>query len=208
LQTRGTRAERGIRFGTSFMTSGAFPIYSPVSRPDIARMRAPPTLAIAAVSLLAMSCDGTTGPRRHGQPIHVFRADAATIHDTLYSFCGIEGALPVQQLSLPPWSGQASVTLYRWVATTHGVIASRQIAVTIPFSVTQDSNALILTLGPPVDTTLIGSVLHAGLDPINGTWTCPTALPFVADSFLQSRGYDPEPPPSGTWSLRWMNSVD
>ena len=170
-------------------------------------MRAPLTLPIAAVLLLAMSCDGATGPLRHGQPIHVFRADAATIHDSLYSFCGIEGSLPVQEGSLPPWSGHASVTLYRWVATTHGVIASRQIAVTIPFSVTQDSSALILTLGPPVDTTLTASVLHAGLDPISGTWTCPTALPFVADSFLQSRGYDPQPPPSGTWSLRWMNPL-
>ena len=170
-------------------------------------MRAPLTPAIAAALLLAMSCDGT-GPLPHGRPIHLFRADALTIHDSLQSFCGIEGELPVQRMSLPPWTGEGTVTLYRWVATTHGVIASRQIAVTIPFSVTQDSNALILTLGPPVDTTLIGSVLHAGLDPINGTWTCPTALPFVADSFLQSRGYDPEPPPSGTWSLRWMNSVD
>src|SRR6266853_2822472 len=149
-------------------------------------MRAPLMLAIAAALLLAMSC-GTTAPQRHGQPIHLFRADALTIHDSLQSFCGIEGELPVQRLSLPPWNGEGTVTLYRWVATTHGVIASRQIAVTIPFSVTQDSNALILALGPPVDTTLTASVLHTGLDPIDGTWTCPTALPFVADSYLQSR---------------------
>src|SRR6267143_1471009 len=85
-------------------------------------MRAPLTLAIAAALLLAMSCDGTTAPQRHGQPSHLFRADAATIHDSLYSFCGIEGELPVQRLSLPPWNGQGTVTLYRWVATTHGVI--------------------------------------------------------------------------------------
>src|SRR6266851_9767194 len=96
-------------------------------------MRAPLTLAIAAALLLAMSCDGTTAPQRHGQPSHLFRADAATIHDSLYSFCGIEGELPVQRLSLPPWNGQGTVTLYRWVATTHGVIASRQIAVTVSF---------------------------------------------------------------------------
>jgi hypothetical protein len=189
------------------MTSGAFPIYF-LGVPHKTRvMRAPLTLAIAAALLLAMSCDGATGPRRHGQPNLVFRANAATIHDTLYSFCGIEGALPVPQLSLPPWSGQASVTLYRWVATTHGVIASRQIAVTVSFSVTEDSNALVLTLGSPVDTTLTGSVLHAGLDPTNGTWTCPATFPCRDDSMLQSRGYDPEPPPTGNWSLRWMNPL-
>jgi len=171
-------------------------------------MRTPLALATAAALLLAMSCDGLTGPRRHGQPIHVFRADAATVHDSLYSFCGIEGSLSNQVTSLPPWHGQASVTLYRWVATTHGIIASRQTAVTIPFTVTQDDSALVLTLGSPVDTTLTGSALHAALDPTDGTWTCPRSLPFVADSFLQSNGYDPEPPPSGNWSLRWMSSVD
>ena len=166
-------------------------------------MRAPLTLAIAAALLVAMSCDGT-GPQPHGQPMHVFRADASSVHDSLQSSCAIEGSLPSQLTGLPPYSGQASVTLYRWVATTHGVIASRQTAVTIPFTVTQDSTALVLTLGSPVDTTLTGSVLHAGLDPTNGTWTCPTSLPFVADSFLHSHGYDPQPPPRGNWSLRWM----
>lgn len=171
-------------------------------------MRAPLSLAAAAALLLAMSCDGATGPRRHGQLMHLFWADAETIHDSLYSFCGIEGTLPTELTGLPPWSGQASVTLYRWVATTHGVIASRQTALTIPFSATQDSTALVLTLGSPVDTTLTGSALHAELDPTNGTWTCPRSLPFVADSFLQSHGYDPEPPPSGNWSLRWMSPVD
>ena len=170
-------------------------------------MRAPLTPAIAAALLFAMSCDGT-GPLPHGRPTHLFRADAATIHDSLYSFCGIEGELPVQRMSLPPWTGEGTVTLYRWVATTHGVIASRQTAVTIPFSVTQDSTALVVTLGSPVDTTLTGSVLHVGLDPTNGTWTCPAAFPFQGDSMLQSKGYDPEPPPSGNWSLRWMNPVD
>jgi len=170
-------------------------------------MRAPLTLAIAAALLLAMSCDGT-GPLPHGRPIHLFRADALTIHDSLQSFCGIEGELPVQRMSLPPWTGEGTVTLYRWVATTHGVIASRQIAVTVPFSVTEDSTALVVTLGSPVDTTLTGSVLHVGLDPTNGTWTCPATFPFQGDSMLQSKGYDPEPPPSGNWSLRWMNPVD
>jgi hypothetical protein len=170
-------------------------------------MRAPLTLAIAAVLLLALSCD-TTGPRPHGQPIHLFSANAATIHDSLESSCAIEGALPPQLRSLPPWYGQVTVTLYRSVATTHGVIASRQTNVTVSFLVTEDSNALVLTLGPPVDTTLTGSVLHAGLDPINGTWTCPRSLPFVADSFLQSHGYDPEPPPTGNWSIWWQNPVD
>ena len=171
-------------------------------------MRAPLRLAIPAILLLAMSCDGSTGPQRHGQPIHLFRADAATIHDSLHSFCGIEGTLPVQPISLPPWQGQATIAIYRWVATTHGVIASRQTNVTVSFSVTQDSNALVLTLGPPLDTALTGSVLRAGRDPTNGTWTCPRALPFVDDPFLQSHGYDPDPPPSGTWSLTWMNPVD
>ncbi len=171
-------------------------------------MRAPRTPGIAAALLLAMSCDGTTAPRGPRQPMHVFRADAATIHDSLYSFCGIEGTLPVQPVSLPPWNGQGTVTLYRWVATTHGVIASRQIAVTVSFSVTEDSNALVLTLASPVDTTLTGSVLHAGLDPTDGTWTCPAAFPFRDDSMLQSHGYNPQPPPSGNWTLRWMNPVD
>lgn len=171
-------------------------------------MRAPLTLAIAAALLSAMSCDGVTGPPPHGgQPIHVFRADATTIHDSLQSSCAIEGSLPNQLTGLPPWSGEASVTLYRWVATTHGVIASRQTAVTIPFSLTQDSTALVLTLGSPVDTTLTGAVLHAGLDPTDGTWTCPATFPFQGDSMLQSKGYDPQPPPSGNWSLRWMNPV-
>ena len=133
-------------------------------------MRAPLTPAIAAALLLAMSCDGT-GPLPHGRPIHLFRADALTIHDSLQSFCGIEGELPVQRMSLPPWTGEGTVTLYRWVATTHGVIASRQIAVTVPFSVTEDSTALVVTLGSPVDTTLTGSVLHADsihVDPLGG----------------------------------------
>ncbi len=169
-------------------------------------MRAPLTPAIAAALLLAMSCDGT-GPLPHGRPMHLFRADALTIHDSLQSFCGIEGELPVQRMSLPPWTGEGTVTLYRWVATTHGVIASRQIAVTVPFSVTEDSTALVVTLGSPVDTTLTGSVLHGGLDPTDGTWTCPATFPFQGDSMLQSKGYDPQPPPSGNWSLRWMNPL-
>lgn len=173
-------------------------------------MRAPLTAAIAAALLLALlSCD-STGPRRHGGPILLFNANAATIHDSLYSFCGIEGSLPTPKTSLPPWSGQASVGLYRWVATTHGVIASRQTAVTIPFTVTQDSTALILTLGSPVDTTLTGAVIHAdaGYALTDGTWTCPTSLPFLADPSLQENGYDPQPPPSGSWSLRWVSPVD
>jgi hypothetical protein len=171
-------------------------------------MRAQLTLATAGVLFLAMSCDGSTGPRRPAQPFHVFHAYASTIHDTLYSFCGIEGALPVPTMSVPPWQGQATVALMRWVATTHGVIVSRQRNVTISFAVTQDSNALVLTLGAPVDTTLTGSVLHAQLDPTNGTWTCPRALPFADDSLLLSHGYQTAPAPSGTWSLVWMNPVD
>src|SRR6266576_177485 len=171
-------------------------------------MRAPRTPGIAAALRLAMSCDGTTAPRGPPHPIHVLRAAAPPLHASLYSFCGIEGPLPVQPVSLPPWNGQGTVPLYRWVATTHGVIASRQIAVTVSFSVTEDSNALVLTLASPVDTTLTGSVLHAGLDPTDGTWTCPVTFPFRDDSMLQSKGYDPDPPPSGNWSLRWMNPVD
>jgi hypothetical protein len=62
-------------------------------------------------------------------------------------------------------------------------------------------------LGSPVDTTLTGSALHAGLDPSNGSWTCPAKFPFRNDLMLQSRGYEPQPPPSGNWSLRWMNPL-
>src|SRR5438046_6378458 len=132
-------------------------------------MRAPLTLSIAAALLFAMSCDGTTGPQPHGQPIHLFRADALTIHDSLQSFCGIEGELPVQRGSLPPWSGQASVTLYRWVATTHGVVARPQTPLTIPFSVPDDSPPLIVTLAPPDDPTHPGSARHAGPHPTHPT---------------------------------------
>src|SRR5437870_12849791 len=138
-------------------------------------MRAPLTPAIAAALLLAMSCDGT-GPLPHGRPIHLFRADALTIHDSLQSFCGIEGELPVQRMSLPPWTGEGTGTLYRWVATTHGVIAGRQTAVTMPFSLTHDSAAVVVSLGSPVGTTLPGSVLPAGLGPTSGTWTCPATF--------------------------------
>jgi hypothetical protein len=171
-------------------------------------MRKPVTLATAAVLLLAMSCDGHGPTRPPRQPYHVFRADASTLHDSLYSFCGIEGALPVPVMSLPPWDGQATIGVYRWTATTHGVRASRQTGVTVSFSVTQDSNELVLKLGPPLDITLTGSVVHAAMDPTNGTWTCPATLPFHDDSFLLSNGYQATPAPSGTWSLRWMSPID
>ncbi|HEY3221004.1 MAG TPA: hypothetical protein VGJ80_09745 [Gemmatimonadales bacterium] len=167
-------------------------------------MRALLTLATAAILLFAMSCDEATRPRPPRQPFNMLHAYASTTHDTLYSFCGIEGVLPVPVASLPPWHGQATVWVARWVATTHGVPASRETHVTVSFSVTQDSNALVLTLGPPLDTTLTGSVLQAELDPTNGTWTCPAKLPFRDDAYLVSHGYQAAPTPSGNWSLRWM----
>jgi len=169
-------------------------------------MRARLTLTTAAVLLLTMSCDGSTGPRPPG-PYHVFHAYALTTHDSLQSWCGIEGALTVPVNSVPPWQGEATVSLGRWVSTTHGVVFSRNRAVTVSFSVTQDSNALVLSLGAPLDTTLTGSVIHAKLGPTDGTWTCPAALPFGADSLLISHGYQTTPAPSGTWSLRWMGGL-
>jgi len=135
-------------------------------------------------------------------------AYASTTQDTLYSFCGINGVLPVPVGSVPPWSGQATVWLGRWIATTHGVLTSRETNVTVSFSVTQDSTGLALTLGPPLDTTLTGSALQAGLDPTNGTWTCPRGLPFRDDPYLVSHGYQAAPTPSGNWSMVWMNHID
>jgi xanthine/CO dehydrogenase XdhC/CoxF family maturation factor len=181
-------------------------IYFPHPSAQIADMR--PRLALAAAALATMSCGRVTEPRRPGQPIHIFRADASTVHDTIYSFCGIEGVLPTPQTSLPPWTGQASVTLYRWVATTHGVVASRQVAATVAFSITEDSSALVLTLHSPVDTTLIGAALSAPLAPTNGTWTCPANFPFSNDASLLANGYQAVPAPSGTWSLAWMRPID
>jgi hypothetical protein len=188
------------------MTFGALPIYSPLQPSKIATMRAWLALATAALLLLAMSCDGSTGPHIPG-PYHVFRANASTVHDSLYSFCGIEGTLDVPVTSVPPWQGEATVSVGRWVATTHGVIVSRTSDVRVSFSVTQDSNALVLTLGAPLDTTLTGSAIHAKLDPTDGTWTCPAALPFGADSLLISHGYQTTPAPSGTWSLVWLGGA-
>src|ERR1044071_22060 len=129
-------------------------------------MRAPLTLATAAVLVLTMSCD-STGPHIPG-PYHVFHAYASTVHDSLYSFCGIEGTLDVPVTSVPPWQGETTVSIGRWVATTHGVIVSRNRDVTVSFSVTQDSNALVLKLGAPLDTPLTGSVVRGELDPTDG----------------------------------------
>jgi hypothetical protein len=165
-------------------------------------MRTQLTLATAAVLFVAMSCD-STGPHIPG-PYHVFHAYGITTHDSLQSWCGIEGTLDVPVTSVPPWQGETTVSVGRWVGTTHGVIVSRNRDVTVSFSVTQDSNALVLTLGAPLDTTLTGSVVHAKLDTTGGTWTCPASLPFAADSLLISHGYQATPAPSGTWSLRWM----
>jgi hypothetical protein len=188
------------------MTFRAPRIYSPVSFCEITTMRAPLTLATAAVLFLTLSCDGSTGPHIPG-PYHMFNASASTVHDSLYSFCGIGGTLTVPVNSVPPWQGEATVSLGRWVATTHAVVVSRIRDVTVSFSVTQDSNALVLTLGPPLDTTLTGSVIHVKLDSTGGTWTCPASLPFAADSLLLSRGYQTAPAPSGNWSLRWMGGL-
>ena len=168
-------------------------------------MRTQLTLATVALLLFALSCD-STGPHIPG-PYHVFRAYASTVHDSLYSFCGIEGTLTVPVNSVPPWHGDATVSVGRWVATTHGVVVSRMTDVAVSFSVTQDSNALVLTLGAPLDTTLTGSVLQTASDPIDGTWTCPASLPFANDSSLVSHGYQAAPAPSGTWSLRWMGGL-
>jgi hypothetical protein len=168
-------------------------------------MRTQLTLATAAALLLALSCD-STGPHIPG-PYHVFRATASTVHDSLYSFCGIEGTLDVPVNSVPPWQGEATVSVGRWVATTHGVVFARNSDVTVSFSVTQDSNALVLTLGVPLDTTLTGSVVHAKLDETGGSWTCPAALPFGSDSVLMAHGYQTTPAPSGTWMLRWMGGL-
>lgn len=165
-------------------------------------------MRIAAALLLVIACD-TTGPPHHSRaPTHIFQAHAETIHDSLYSSCAISGTIPAQLTSVPPWYGKALVGISRSIATTHGDIVSRQITVSIPFTVTQNDTVLVLTLGAPVDTTLTGSLVHTGSDPTSGTWTCPTSLPFLADSLLRSKGYDPEPPPSGIWSLRWVNPVD
>ena len=62
----------------------------------------------------------------------------------------------------------------------------------------------MLTLGSPLDTTMTGSVLQTAPGPTDGTWTCPTTLPFADDSVLLSHGYQTTPAPSGNWSLRWM----
>ena len=187
------------------MSFGARPIYSLSATPNIATMRTQLTLATAAVLFFALSCD-STGPHIPG-PYHVFRATASAGHDTLDSYCGIEGTLDVPVNSVPPWQGQSSVTLMRWVATPHGVTFGKNSEVTISFSVTQDSNALVLTLGAPLDTTMTGSVVHAKLDTTGGTWTCPAALPFGSDSVLMSHGYQTTPAPSGTWTLKWMGGL-
>jgi len=188
------------------MTCRAPPIYSLGATPNIPTMRTRLTLATAALLLFALSCDGSTGPHIPG-PYHMFNAVASTVHDSLYSFCGIGGTLAVPVNSVPPWQGEATVSVGRWVATTHSVVFARNSDVTVSFSVTQDSNALVLTLGAPLDTTLTGSVIHVKLDETGGTWTCPASLPFAADSLLLSHGYQAAPAPSGTWTLRWMGGL-
>ena len=156
--------------------------------------------------LVILSCNSASGPRVPG-PFHIFNALAVAMHDSLQSTCGIEGSLDVPFNSVPPWQGEATVSVGRWVATTHGVIAARTRDITVSFTVTQDSNALVLTLGAPLDTTLTGSVIHSHLDPINGTWTCPATLPYAGDSLLTAHGYQMTPAPSGSWSLRWMGGA-
>ena len=186
------------------MSFRARPIYSPRQSPDIAIMRA--RLALAAAMLVILSCNSASGPRVPG-PFHIFHALAVATHDSLQSTCEIEGSLDVPFNSVPPWQGEATVSVGRWVATTHGVIAAHTRDITVSFSVMQDSNALVLTLGAPLDTTLTGSVVHSHQDPIDGTWTCPATLPFADDSLLISHGYQTTPAPSGSWSLRWMGGA-
>jgi len=165
-----------------------------------------PRPMLALVLLLAMSCAEPTRP--HREPAHLFQAYANTTVDSIQSYCGIDGAFPAQLLSRPPWVGRTTFRLSRWVATTHGVLASRGTDVAVSFTVSQDSNALVFTFGPPLNDTLTGSVLHGGMDMTSGTWTCPATLPFSDDQLLLSKGYHVAPTPSGTWSLFWARPVD
>jgi hypothetical protein len=96
----------------------------------------------------------------------------------------------------------------RWVSITGAVLASRQTAVTVSFSVTQDADDLVFAFGPPLNDSLTGSVLQKVSDGTSGTWTCPATLPFADDSVLLSKGYEAAPAPGGTWSLRWVSPVD
>src|ERR1041385_3346317 len=186
------------------MSFRARPIYSPRQSPDIAIMRA--RLALAAAMLVILSCNSASGPRVPG-PFHIFHALAVATHDSLQSTCEIEGSLDVPFNSVPPWQGEATVSVGRWVATTHGVIAAHTRDITVSFSVTQDSNALVLTRGAPLDTTRTVSVVHSHLDPIDGTWTCPATLPFADDSLLISHGYQTTPAPSGSGAVRWVGGA-
>src|ERR1041385_2001510 len=185
------------------MSFRARPIYSPRQSPDIAIMRA--RLALAAAMLVILSCNSASGPRVPG-PFHIFHALAVATHDSLQSTCEIEGSLDVPFNSVPPWQGEATVSVGRWVATTHGVIAAHTRDITVSFSVTQDSNAVVLTLGPPPAPRRAGWVFHSHQPPIDGTWPSPATLPFADDSLLISHGYQTTPAPRDRKSTRLNSS--
>lgn len=169
-------------------------------------MRAPAGLATAALLLLATSCNDPL--RIHGSPIHLLDASAIAVTSDTQSYCAINTTLSSQLASLPPWAGRITVDVSRWVATTGGVLASRDTTLVLSFTVTQDSSRLVFAFGAPLNDTLFGSVVSAPTYQTSGAWTCPATLPFADNSQLLSKGYQAVPAPSGSWSLRWLAPVD
>ena len=133
-------------------------------------------------------------------------AGATAVANDTQSTCGITIDLPLFT-TVPPWSGTTSVEAGRWVATTGGVVASRDTTLTVSFAVTQDANQLVFALGPPLNDTLTGTVILEPSGASSGTWTCPATLPFADNSALISHNYHAVPAPTGTWRLQWLGAL-
>jgi len=145
----------------------------------------------------ALACTET----HHLPPSYFFTATAQRYDSTTArtSRCVLVGHVAVDSFALPPWSAIASLQIRREVVVVAGPRVARDTALEVRISTRQDAGQLFLNFGPPFGDSLKGSAVRDLEQSSNGTWSCPSSLPFAEDSSLKANGYQAVPEPAGDW---------
>lgn len=148
----------------------------------------------AAALLLLGGCD-STGPRHTSTYAVLFAS--ATFVDTATeesSACLLSGSWGLPEWPTASRLDSANLHLGRqFQSPAAGSILRDTFLTGLQISWSRiDSTHLSLQFGPPIGSTIVGTLNAPSGQVLTATWPCPPALPLGTDSVLLSHGYQPD----------------